>query len=179
MKIRLWVLAGFTFVMSPLAHAGLSFYGGLHGGPLNSYTAPTPQDPVKGGLVGLNYGYQAGVDFEAGRLWTGAMFNASNIFADDYSSSTTPRPTLRYANSTVVLPLMFRFPAGNNGVGLGAYYAHPLTDESHRDSGVMLAVNSVLKGQIYGGVKVLGGLREYSHGGMAIQTAVSLGYRLK
>ena len=177
MRFVLFLIVGVAPFSSALA--GLSFYGGLHGGPLNRYTAPSPEEPIKGGLVGLNYGYQVGMNFEKGPLWTGAMYRGSYIFAEDYVSQTTPRAVLRYANPSVVLPLMYRIAKGQSAFGIGAFYAHPLTDEAHRDSGFTLAANVGFKGSFYGGVNVFGGLRDYPHGGSSIQTCISLGYRLK
>lgn len=164
---------------TPAAAAGLSFYGGLHGGPINKYSAPSATDPVKGGLLGINYGYQAGVSLEAGPIWTGAMYSATNTWSGDYRSTATPRPEVRYLSSTLVLPLMYRISKGAGAVGFGAYYAHPLTDESDRNSGLMLSVKAPLKGRLYAGVNVLGGFRDIPSGGQPIQTCVSLGMNLK
>lgn len=185
MKMNQMILLGASLVIGGLATAtgaradGLSFYGGLHGGTISKYTAPSATDPVKGGMLGVNYGYQAGVSFEAGPIWTGAMYSASNTWSGDYNSSATPRPEVRYLSSTLVLPLMYRIAKGPGAVGVGVYYAHPLTDQSDRNSGLMLSANVPLKGKIYAGVNVLGGFRDIPSGGQPIQTCVSIGMNLK
>ncbi len=177
--IRALMVAATLGVMlgSTQAGAEIGLIGGLHGGSMH-HAKVDEADAIKGGLIGLNYGYQVGVDVGLGPLWFTPMFMANNVWISDYQAGNPP-PDVRYANTGVSLPLMYRIRKGTSSGGLGVFYRHPLSDAADQDSGLALGFSVGAKGRLYGNFLMLGSLREQAQGGAAIQGCLNLGIRLK
>jgi hypothetical protein len=97
----------------------------------------------------------------------------------DYRSTQSPKPEIRYANMTLTVPLMYAITKNNFTIGFGGYYSEPLSYESQRDLGMVIAAKTKIGGQLYGGFDMLGGFREQAQGGNNLQMLLNLGYAFK
>ena len=174
-------LIAFTGSVSQAAEsgAGLGMFGGFHGGILSHYGSGAASDPVKEGTIGVTYGYQVGFDLGAGPLWAQIIYMGSNTWATDYKAGLTPNPEPRYANMTLTVPLMYAISKNNFTIGFGGYYSEPLSYESQRDLGIVLAAKTKLGGKFYAGFDWFGGLREQAQAGNNLQFLLNLGYSFK
>ena len=176
----LTVLSLFVSTQSHADDKGLSLglMGGIHaGGLIHNKSGDT--DPVKGGLMGVTYGYQVGADVSLAFLWAKVMYNASNVWATDYASNVGSPTDVRYSNNTLTAPLMFQIKKNNAAVGIGAYYSHPLSSSDQRDSGLALGFKFNQGGsRLFAEMLMLGSFREQAQGGNLLQYGLNLGFRL-
>jgi hypothetical protein len=180
MKLKHLVLAFFATVsVAQAADGGLSIgaFGGIHGGTINNLSADTGV-ANKEGLMGIAYGWQVGADVMAGPIWVKPFFQASNTWAGDYTQ--TPTVDSRYSNSQAYFPAMYRISKNNMNVGLGAFYAMPISDEAIHDSGLALAMNIPLAGgKATAGFHFMAGFRENAQGGQALNMGLNIGFKFK
>lgn len=180
MKLKHLVLAFFATVsVAQAADGGVSLgaFGGIHGGTISNYSVDADSTDKKG-LVGIAYGWQVGADVMAGPIWIKPFFQASNTFAGDYTQ--TPTVDYRYSNSQAYFPAMYRISKNNMNIGLGAFYAMPISDEAIHDSGLALAMNIPLAGgKATAGFHFMGGFRENTQGGQALNMGLNIGFKFK
>jgi hypothetical protein len=179
--IGAFILVLSSSLMVTQSHAAdgfsLGVVGGLTAGSINHFKSGTASDPVKGGLIGITYGYQAGVDVRAAFLWAKALYQANNIWVSDYTGSEIT--DYRFLSTTLTVPLMFRIQRNGTDAGVGVYYAHPLNSDSVRDSGMALSLSRNLGGKFFWDFMFLGGFRESAQRGYALQSQLNLGFKLK
>ncbi len=163
------------------AHAGphLGMIAGMHGGVLSHYSNGSVTDPVKEGIIGHTYGYQVGLDLGAGPLWVQVLYLGSSTRVTDYQSGLTPNPELRYMNRTLTVPILYAVTKNRLTLGIGAYYSHPLSIESQRDLGMVIAAKTRLGQKLFASLDWLGGFREQAQGGNNLQFLLNLGYSFK
>ncbi len=163
------------------AHAGphLGMIAGMHGGVLSHYSNGSVTDPVKEGIIGHTYGYQVGLDLGAGPLWVQVLYLGSSTRVTDYQSGLTPNPELRFMNRTLTVPILYAVTKNRLTLGIGAYYSHPLSSESQRDLGMVIAAKTRLGQKLFASLDCLGGFREQAQGGNNLQFLLNLGYSFK
>jgi hypothetical protein len=180
MNFKHLVLAFFaTLSVAQAADGGLSLgaFGGIHGGAINNFSVEAGTQG-KEGLIGIGYGWQAGVDLMAGPIWVKPFYQASNTFAADYSQ--TPAVDNRYTNNQAYFPVMYRISKNNVNLGVGAFYAMPMDDSAIHDSGMAFAMNVPLAGgKASAGFHMMGGFRDNAQGGTALNFGLNIGFKFK
>lgn len=116
--MKLSLLSALSLIALTLssAHAvvGVSLVGGLNYGGLNSASATSGgrSATVEGGL-----GYGGGALLELGPLETGAIYVHRT-----YKTIVTGRADVDSSNTAIIVPLLYRVPAGPINFGLGGFY---------------------------------------------------------
>jgi hypothetical protein len=162
---------------APKAQAAFGLFGGMHGSALSHYVTDTATDPIKGGLIGISYGYQVGADLEWGRLWLQPQFDMDYVWVGDYEAATYRE--YRYDNPSAVIPLMFRIVRSNLAFGIGPFYKVTLGDQSDPDWGVTLAMKKPFAGKLYWNLQMHLGFQQQDEGGNRQQINAGIGYAFK
>jgi hypothetical protein len=167
--------------ITPASHAAshLGIFGGIHGGPITHFSNGSISDPVKEGTIGLSHGLQGGLDFGSGPFWMQLIYMVSNTRVTDYRATGSVKPVLSNVNRVLTAPLMYAMNRNDFTFGVGAYYSHPLSNDSQRDHGMVLAARRKLGRKFFLGLDWLGGFREQAQGGNNLQFLLNLGYSLK
>ncbi len=178
---RKWVVAVGAVLLglasAPSARAGIGLFGGMHGSGLSHYTIDGATDPIKGGLIGVSYGYQAGADLEWGKLWLQPQFDMDYVWVGDYGAPVYAE--YRYDNPSVVIPLMLRIMRSNLSFGIGPFYKVTLGDQSDPDWGATVALKKPFAGKLYWNFQMHLGFVEQDEGANRQQFNFGLGYAFK
>ena len=161
---------------------GFGISGGVHGGGMNHFktTLNGTTDPIKEGLVGIDYGYQFGVDLQLSVLWIKAMYVNSNYWITDWKADPTGNTDRRYSNSTIFTPLMFKVKETANLAGaMGVYYALPLTTSDIRDWGLAIGFRGHAGSpKFFYDLLMTGGFVEQGFGAQNLNFILGAGYQL-
>jgi len=136
-------------------------------------------DPVKAGLIGIDYGYQFGVDLQLSVLWVKANYQSTNLWVTDWEADSTGATDRRYTNNTIFVPVMFKVKESQAmSAAVGAYYAFPMSTSDHRDWGLSLGVRGHAAPKLFWEGLVTGGFVEQGFGGQTINFQLGVGYAL-